>query len=102
MKRGQGRGTDVCYHVPTAADAKHTLLVACEVPNAPGDRDGLSPMALQAKAVLGGGFDAVADVGDDHGREVKACLEAGLTPAVARPLTAANGQVGRVSTADFT
>ena len=63
MKRGKGRGTEVCYNVQTAVDAKHKLIVACEVTNDPGDRDWLSPMALQAKEVLDGSFDAVADVG---------------------------------------
>jgi hypothetical protein len=49
--------------VQTAVDAPHKLLVAGEVTNEPGDRDGLRPLALQAKAGLDGGFDAVADVG---------------------------------------
>ena len=57
MKRGKGRGTEVCYNVQTAVDAKHKLIVACEVTNDPGDRDWLSPMALQAKEVLGCRFD---------------------------------------------
>jgi hypothetical protein len=73
MKRGKGRGTEVCYNAQTAVDAKHKLSVACEVTNDPGDRDWLSPMALQAQEVRGCRFDAVADVGYDHGHEVKAC-----------------------------
>ena len=90
MKRGKGRGTEVCYNVQTAVDAKHKLIVACEVTNDPGDRDWLSPMALQAKAGLDGRCESVADVGYDHGREVKTCLEAGITPYGPRPLTPAN------------
>ena len=43
MKRGKGRGTEVCYNVQTAVDAKHTRIVACEVTNDPGDRDWLQP-----------------------------------------------------------
>ena len=39
MKRGKGRGTEVCYNVQTAVDAKHKLMVAGEVTNDPGDRD---------------------------------------------------------------
>ena len=85
MKRGKGRGTDVCYNVQTAVDAKHKLIVACEVTNEPSDRDWLSPMARQAKEVLACRFDAAADMGYDHGHEVKACLEAGITPYVPRP-----------------
>jgi transposase len=48
MQRGTGRGTEGCYNVQTAVDAKHKRIVACEVTNDPGDRDWLSPMALQA------------------------------------------------------
>jgi hypothetical protein len=50
MKRGKGRGTEVCYNVQTAVDSKHKLIVACEVTNDPGDRDWRSPMALQANS----------------------------------------------------
>jgi transposase len=102
MKRGKGRGTEVCYNVQTAVDSKHKLIVACEVTNDPGDRDWLSPMALQAKDVLGCRFAAVADVGYYHGHEVKACLEAGITPYVSRPITSANGKLGLFSKDDFT
>jgi hypothetical protein len=58
-------------------------------------------MALQAKAVLEHPFEVVADVGYYHGDEVKACLEAGITPYVARPLTSANKKLGLVSKDDF-
>jgi transposase len=102
MKRGKGRGPEVCYNVQTAVDAKHKLIVACEVTNDPGDRAWLSPMALQAKEVLGCCFDAVADVGYDHGHAVKACLEAGITPYVSRPITSANEKLGLFSKDDFT
>jgi transposase len=102
MKRGQGRGTEVCANVQTAVDSKHKLMVANDVTNATSDRDGLSPMVLQAKAVLGSTFEAVADVGDYHGEEVKTCLEAGITPYIARPITSANQQRGLFSTDDFT
>lgn len=80
MILGKGRGTEVGYNVQTAVDAKHTLIVANEVTNDPGDRDWLSPMALQAQAVLNGTFDVVADVGYYHGHEVKTCVDAGITP----------------------
>ena len=102
MKRGKGRGTEVCYNVQTAVAAKHKLIVACEVTNDPSDRDWLSPMARQAKEVLACGFDAVADRGSYHGHEVKACLEAGITPYVSRPLTSANGKRGLFSKEDVT
>jgi transposase len=56
----------------------------------------------QAKAVLGSTFEAVAEVGDAHGEEVKTCLEAGITPYVARPLTSAHQQLGLFSKEDCT
>jgi transposase len=101
MILGKGRGTEVCYNVQTAVDAKHKLIVANDVTNDPGDRDWLSPMALQAQAVLGGEFNVVADVGYYHGHEVKTCVEAGITPYVARPVTSANRKLGLFSKDDF-
>jgi transposase len=102
MKLGKGRGTEVCYNVQMAVDSQHKLIVANDVTNDTGDRDCLSPMALQAKEVLGGTFDAVADVGYYHGEEVKTCLEAGITPYIARPVTSANQKLGLFSKDDFT
>jgi hypothetical protein len=55
-------------------------MVANDVPNAPGDRDGLRPMAWPAKDLLGGPCEAVAAVGDDHGEEGTTGLDAGLPP----------------------
>src|SRR5262245_33068056 len=100
MKLGKGRGTVICENGHTAVDAKHKLRLACEVPNAPSDRDWLSPMALQAKAVLEHPCEGVADMGDDHGDAVKGCVEAGITPSVARPMTSAHKQLGLFSTDD--
>jgi transposase len=102
MMLGKGRGTEVCYTVQMAVDSKHKLMIANDVTNDTGDRDWLSPMALQAKEVLGCTFDAVADVGYYHGEEVKTCLEAGITPYVARPITSANQKLGLFSKDDFT
>ena len=101
MKLGKGRGIAVCSNVQTAVDSQHKLIVANDVTTATSDRDCLSPLALQAKDILGGPFEAVADVGDYHGEEVTTCLEAGLTPYVARPITAANAKLGLFSKDDF-
>jgi hypothetical protein len=76
--------------------------VACDVTNDPTDRAWLSPLAVAAKEVLGGPFDAVAEVGYYHGQEVKQCLQAGMTPYIARPITSANQKRGLFSTDDFT
>jgi transposase len=102
MKGGAGGSTAVCSNVQTAVAAKHHLSVACEVTHDPTDRDWLSPMAVAAQAVLGGPFEAVADVGDSHGQAVKPCLQAGMTPSIARPITSAKRQLGLFSTDDCT
>jgi macrodomain Ter protein organizer (MatP/YcbG family) len=76
--------------------------VAEDVTNAAGDRDQLSPMATAAQGVLPGAAPVVvADQGYYHGAEIKACLEAGLTPLVPRPLTSANEARGLFTKDDF-
>jgi hypothetical protein len=102
MLLGTGRGTEVGDNVQMAVESQPTLILANDVPNDTGDRDGLSPMARQAKAVLGCPFDAGADVGDSHGEEVQTGLEAGITPYVARPITSAHQKLGLCSKDDFT
>jgi Transposase DDE domain len=94
MQRGQGHGTEVCDNVQRAVDRQPKRMMAHAVTNAPGDRAWRSPMALPAKDVLGGPCEAVAAGGDDHGAEVQTCLAASIPPDVARPLTAANQQLG--------
>lgn len=97
-----GGRIEVCYNGQTAVDAKHKLIVAEDVTNAAGDRDQLSPMATAAQDVLGGATPVVvADQGYYHGTEIKACLEAGLTPLVPRPLTSANEARGLFTKDDF-
>jgi transposase/macrodomain Ter protein organizer (MatP/YcbG family) len=93
---------EVCYNVQTAVDAKHKLIVAEDVTNAAADRDQLSPMASAAQDVLGGATPVVvADRGYYHGAEIKACLDAGMTPLVPRPLTSANEALGLFTKDDF-
>src|SRR5262245_15474856 len=102
MQRGTGHGTEGCSNVQTAVARKHTRMIANDVTNDTHDRDGLSPMALQAQDILGGTCDAVADGGYDHGEAVTTCLEAGLTPSIARPVTSANQKLGLFSKDDVT
>ncbi len=97
-----GAGVEVCYNAQTVVDAKHKLIVAADVTNAAADRAQLSPMALAAQEVLGGVSPVVvADQGYYHGAEIKACLEAGMTPLVPRPLTSANEARGLFTKDDF-
>ncbi len=97
-----GGRIEVCYHVQTAVDAKHKLLVAADVTNAAGDRDQLSPMAAAAPQALGSATPVVvADQGYHHGTEIQRCLDAGLTPLGPRPLTSANAALGLYTKDDF-
>jgi transposase len=85
----------VAYNVQTAVDSKHHLMVAQEVTNVVTDRNQLSPMALEAKAMLGiEEGKVVADRGYSHGQELKTCMQAGLEPYVPRPETSANRKLG--------
>jgi transposase len=98
-----GAGTEVCYNVQTAVDAKHNLIVANEVTNAPTDREQLSAMAVAANDVLKAStLNVIADMGYYSGPEVVACLDAGITPTVPRPLTSANAPLGLFTKEDFT
>lgn len=85
----------VAYNVQSVVDSKHHLIVAQEVTNEVTDRDLLSPMAMAGKHMLAvEQVKAVADKGYSHGKELKACLEAGIEPYVARPDTSANTKLG--------
>ena len=97
-----GAGIEICYNVQTAVDAKHKLIVAETVTNAATDRAQLSPLALAAQALLDAPAPVVvADRGYYHGAEIKACLDAGITPLVPRPLTSANAALGLFTKDDF-
>ena len=100
MKLGKGRAIAVCYNVQTAVDSTPKLMVANDVTNDTRARAWLSPLALQAHDILGRPFAAVADVGYYHGEDVTTCLEAGLTPDMARPITSAQAKLGLFSQDD--
>jgi hypothetical protein len=102
MKGGTGGGTAGGANVQAAAEAGHPRIVACEVTNAPTDRDGRSPLAVEAAEGLGGPCDAAAERGDSRGQEGKQGLPAGMTPSSARPITSANPTLGRCSPDDGT
>jgi hypothetical protein len=96
-------GVDVCYNVQTAVDDKHKLIVAYDVTNDATDRDCLSPMAKAANEVLGAAdLQVIADQGYYNGPEIAACLDAGITPTVPRPITSANAKLGLFTKDDFT
>jgi transposase len=102
MPAGGGQVTDVSYNVQVAVDGKHKLIVDHEVTNEPTDRNLLHPMALRAQEVLGvDHLDVVADMGYANGQQVKACLEAGITPYLPQANTSANSALGLFGKQDF-
>jgi len=97
-----GRRTDVCYNVQICVDQKHKLIPDHEVTNAVTDRDLLSYMANSVKDLLGvDQLEVLADMGCYHGKEIKACIEKGITPFVPKPLTSASRKHGLFSKEDF-
>jgi transposase len=87
------QGIAVCYNVQMAVDNKHQLLVAHAGTNEVTDQEPLATMAKRAKDTLTTEpRDAVADMGYDKGDEVKQGLEAGITPYISKPNTAANSK----------
>jgi transposase len=89
-------------NVQTTVDPKYKLIVDHEVTNAVTDRDLLSTMAMRAKDLLGvDELEALADMGYYHGKEVKACLEAGITPFIPKPHTSASRKRGLFAKDDF-
>ena len=97
-----GRRTDVGYNVQVAVDPKHKLIVDHEVTNAVTDRNLLSYMAKRVKEMLGlDELEVLADMGYYHGKEVKACLEEGITPFIPKPKTSAGRKRGLYGKGDF-
>ncbi|MGD8815465.1 MAG: IS1182 family transposase [Anaerolineales bacterium] len=96
------RRTDVSYNVQVAVDSKHKLIVYHQVTNAVTDRDLLAPMAMRAKEALGvDELEVLADMGYYHGKQVKRCLEAGITPYLPKPRTSASRKHGLFAKDDF-
>jgi len=98
-----GRGTGmVGYHVQTAVDARHHLVVAHEVTNQGHDRRQLANMARQAKAAIGGeSLAVVADRGYFNGEEIAACERENTTTYLPRPQTSGNQAKGLFGQRDF-
>jgi len=99
----KSRGTGlVGYNVQSAVDAKHHLIIAHEVVNAGTDRKQLSPIAKEAKAVLGTKkLKVVADKGYYNGEEIRECEQAGVIAYVAKPKTSPNKAKGQFDRSAF-
>lgn len=81
-----GQGVIAGYNVQTAVDAKHKLIVTCEVIQEGNDEQQLAPMGKAAKAVLGvETLTSVQDQGYFNAHQIKICTENGITPYVPEP-----------------
>jgi transposase len=98
-----GRGSGVVgYNVQVAVDTQHHLIITHEVTNVGTDRSQLSSVAKQAKATLGAeNLDAVADRGYFNGEEILACVQAGITVTLPKPMTSNAKAEGRFGKQDF-
>ena len=95
-------GSVVGYNVQTAVESKHHLIVAHEVTNDGIDRDQLTPMARMAREATGqDALTVVADRGYFKGEQIKQCVDAGITPMVAKTMTSNNLAKGLFDKQDF-
>lgn len=84
----KGNGRDVCYNIQVAVDDKHNLIVDFAATNHENDLNELSNISIKAKEVLGvETIEALADTGYYTNKEVKKCLDNGITPYVPKPTT---------------
>ncbi len=99
----QAKGTGVVgYNVQAAVDAKSHLIVAHEVTNVGSDRAQLTKMATAARDEMGlDQLQAIADRGYFSSNEIKATLDAGITPLVPKPMTSNAKAEGRFGKRDF-
>jgi len=97
------RGSGVVgYNVQSAVDSKHHLIVAHQVSNVGSDRRQLSPMAREAKSVLGTKkLKVVADKGYYNGEEIRSCEQSGIVAYVAKPRTSPNKARGQFDRSAF-
>ncbi|MBS1135146.1 MAG: transposase [Burkholderiaceae bacterium] len=99
----QAKGTGVVgYNVQAAVDTKNHLIVTHEVTNVGSDRSQLAKMATTARDEMGHDrLQAIADRGYFNSTEIKATLEAGITPLVPKPMTSNAKAEGRFGKGDF-
>jgi hypothetical protein len=98
-----GRGSGVVgYNVQVAVETTNHLIITHGVINEGSDRAQLSPVAKEAKTVLGvENLDAVADRGYFSGKEILDCENAGITVTLPKPMTSHSKAEGRFGKQDF-
>lgn len=76
----------VCYNVQTTVDAKHKLILDCDLTNEPADQHQLTKMAKRAKALLEvDTLEVLADKGYYDAREIKSCTDNGVKLFTPKP-----------------
>lgn len=91
LMSGNNNGVDVSYNVQTSVDSKHKLIVDFKVTQNPSDQGELDNMAVRAKKLFGDKeFEVLADKGYYLAKDLKKCVEKGITPYVAKQ-TYSNG-----------
>ena len=81
-----GGGFEQCYNAQAAVDAHTMLVVAATLAQAPNDKQQVQPIlqVLQQQATkLGSATTLIADTGYCSAANVKACVDAKLTPLIA-------------------
>lgn len=74
------------YNVQIATDAKHKLMVHCDVTADGNDTQQLAPVAQEVRTILEvDTLEVVADAGYFNQEQIKQCLDAGITPYVPVP-----------------
>ena len=80
------QGIEVSYNVQWTVDDKHKLIIDYEVTNDTEDYNHLSDMGKRAKEVLGiEEIEVLADKGYYNAKEIKECVDNGITPYVPEP-----------------
>jgi len=92
----------VGYNVQMAVDSEHHLIVEHDVSTAMGDRKQLTRMSNQAQEATGiKSLEVIADRGYYNMEEIKATVDAGITPYVPKSLTSGNKSKGLYDRRDF-
>jgi transposase len=92
LMRTPNHGHQVAYNAQSAVDAKHKLIVACELTSDGNDTQQLHPMAERAKEALGvENLTVVADTGYSNGEQGARCAQSQITAIVPRRETTNTG-----------
>lgn len=90
------------YNVQTAVDSKHKLILDFKVSKKANDLGELAKMALRSKKLLAAeNIEVVADKGYYRIKDLKRCLEKGITPYVAKQASAPRTGVKEFNTENF-